>query len=213
MKDLKKLAVLIVCMIALPMGAQTSCDKLFASGVELQQTMTITSQNKAITYFEKAKVCYDSQAKKDLCDQQITTCKNIIAQLKQPKPVETTSPTPQKDLAPSGGDTTPLPGDWSVINDVQLSIDCVYLKFRGKGDEFKKVIVTCSSPDWGIVEQPDWVNCSKNDRELVVEAVKNPKKEERSGPIIISYGGKSITLIVIQEKNNKADRELKKKTK
>lgn len=43
--------------------------------------MTISSQRNAIGYFEKAKICYDSQAKKDLCDQQIKSCRNIITQL------------------------------------------------------------------------------------------------------------------------------------
>ena len=34
-----------------------------------------------ISNFEKAKECYDSDSKKELCDQQIKTCRNIISQL------------------------------------------------------------------------------------------------------------------------------------
>lgn len=191
-------------MISISLSAQTSCDKLFASGVKFQQTMTIASQNKAITYFNKAKVCYDSQAKKDLCDQQITACKNIISQLsKKSKPNNALTSVPTEDI----NSLVPNPNKMSESKqdkkDIQLSIDCTYLKFKGKGGEFKKTKIKCNYPDWEIVAKPDWVNCSKNDDELVVEVKKNPNKEERSGSIIIECGDKSVTLIIIQEKLKK----------
>lgn len=189
-------------MLALPVGAQTSCDKLFASGVKFQQTMTITSQNKAITYFEKAKVCYDSQAKKDLCDQQITACRNIIAQLSKKSKAPNTTTVPKEDTdslkAKPAADE-----NHALKKDVNLSINCTYLKFKGKGGEFKKAKITCNYPDWEITAKPDWVNCSKNDDEIVVEAVKNPNKEERSGSIIIECGDKSVSLTIIQERYKK----------
>jgi len=165
--------------------------------------MTIASQNKAITYFEKAKVCYDSQSKKDLCDQQITACRNIIAQLS--KKAKTSTPTtsvPKEDVDTLAA-RPKITDQKDVKNDVKLSIDCTYLKFKGKGGEFKKAKIVCNYPDWEIVEKPDWVNCSKNDGEIVVEAVKNPNKEERSGSIIIGCGDKSVTLTIIQEKFKK----------
>lgn len=61
----------MMCMSTAVVNAQSACDKLFSNGVKCQQTMTVSSQKNAISYFEKAKICYDSQAKKDLCDQQI----------------------------------------------------------------------------------------------------------------------------------------------
>lgn len=201
--NLRFLIIILGCLFAFQLSAQTSCDKLFASGVKFQQTMTIASQNKAITYFEKAKVCYDSQSKKDLCDQQITACRNIIAQLsKKAKTSNPTNSVPKEDI-----DTlSAKPKDTDlkdVKKDVQLSIDCTYLKFKGKGGEFKKARIECNYPDWEITEKPNWVNCSKNDGEIVVEAVKNPNKEERSGSIIITCGDKSVTLTIIQEKFKK----------
>lgn len=172
--NLRFLIIILGCLFAFQLSAQTSCDKLFASGVKFQQTMTIASQNKAITYFEKAKVCYDSQSKKDLCDQQITACRNIIAQLS--KKAKTSNPT--TSVPKEGIDTlSAKPKDTDlkdVKKDVQLSIDCTYLKFKGKGGEFKKARIECNYPDWEITEKPNWVNCSKNDGEIVVEAVKNP---------------------------------------
>lgn len=201
--NLRFLIIILGCLFAFQLSAQTSCDKLFASGVKFQQTMTIASQNKAITYFEKAKVCYDSQSKKDLCDQQITACRNIIAQLS--KKAKTSNPT--TSVPKEGIDTlSAKPKDTDlkdVKKDVQLSIDCTYLKFKGKGGEFKKARIECNYPDWEITEKPNWVNCSKNDGEIVVEAVKNPNKEERSGSIIITCGDKSVTLTIIQEKFKK----------
>lgn len=202
MKALKILVVLIMVVIALPIYAQTSCDKLFANGVKYQQTMTIASQNKAITYFEKAKVCFDSQAKKDLCDQQITACRNIIVQLsKKAKPTNTT--TKLKEDSDSSIEKSKVPENHTSKRDVKLSTDCIYLKFKGKGNEFKKAKIICNYPDWEIAAKPDWVKCSKNDDELVVEAIKNPNKEERSGSIIIECGDKTITLTIIQEKFKK----------
>jgi len=204
MKGIRLLILLLVCAVSLPLCAQTSCDKLFASGVKYQQTMTIASQNKAISYFEKAKVCYDSQAKKDLCDQQITACRNIIAQLsKKAKQSAPATPAPNDGNGASPAKTG-APKAEPAKKDVKLSIDCTYLKFKGKGGEFKKAKVKCNYPDWEIVEKPDWVNCSRNDDEIVVEADRNPdKKEERSGAIIIKCGDESVTLTIIQEKFKK----------
>ena len=201
-KGLRYLILSIVCAICIPLSAQTSCDKLFSSGVKFQKTMTIASQNKAITYFGKAKVCYDSQAKKDLCDQQIAVCKNIIAQLSKKTKTESDASVSKQDV-----DSLPSKTRKTDINqenrDIKLAVNVLYLKFKGKGGEFKKAKITCNYPDWSIAEKPDWINCSQNDEEIVVEAKKNPNKEERSGYIIIKCGDKSVSLTIIQEKFKK----------
>lgn len=201
--NLRFLIIMLGCLFAFQVSAQTSCDKLFASGVKFQQTMTIASQNKAITYFEKAKVCYDSQSKKDLCDQQITACRNIIAQLSKKAKTSTPTTSVPKEAVDSLAIKPNVSEQKDIKKDVELSIDCTYLKFKGKGGEFKKAKIKCNYPDWEIVEKPEWVNCSKNDGEIVVEAAKNPTKDERSGSIIIECGDKSVTLTIIQEKFKK----------
>ncbi len=193
--------ILFVWASALPLCAQTSCDKFFSTGVKLQQTMTVSSQKKAISYFNKAKVCYDSKNKKDLCDQQIKACKNIIAQLSK----KTTRPS----TVPKSGGETHAPSSTSpdvkeAKKNVQLSIDRAYLKFKGKGGEFKKAKIICNYADWVIVEKPDWVNCSRNEEsEIVIEVEKNPSKNERSGVIVIECGNESVSLTIIQEKYKK----------
>ena len=184
--------------------AQTACDKYFATGVKCQQTMTVASQKKAITFFEKAKVCYDSKAKKDLCDQQIKACRNIIAKISKGSATKKTRKTVTKE-SEEAAPVEKVPEPKKVVRDVKLSIDCTYLKFKGKGGEFKKAQVTCNYPDWKIAEFPDWVNCSRNENnEIVVEVTKNPStKQERSGVIKIECDEESVTLTVIQEKFKK----------
>lgn len=202
MKGILFLFIFMAGLFLFPASAQTSCDKLFSSGVQCQQTMTIASQNKAITYFEKAKVCYDSKAKKDLCDQQIKACRNIISQLSKKKKTTPSVNTeenknPEEKLKPVAKPKV----EKRVIN---LSIDCNYLKFKSKGGELKKAKIMCNYNDWKIADKPDWISCSRNDNdEIIVEATKNPTKEERSGLIKIACDDKEVTLTVIQEKSKK----------
>ena len=61
-----KTIILVVLGFAsnVQLKGQSSCDNLYAKAVQCQQTMTIASQNQAITYFQKAQTCYDSEDKK-----------------------------------------------------------------------------------------------------------------------------------------------------
>lgn len=203
MKTLRLFILLLLGSLTLSVMAQNSCDKLFTNGVKLQKTMTVASQNKAISFFEKAKICYDSKAKKDLCDQQIKACRNIISQLSKKTNKVNTSITPADTVVanPEKGENIESKKD---LPDVELSIPTTYLKFKGKGGEFKKAKVICNYSDWTIIDKPDWVTCSKNENgEIIVEAEKNKQKDERSGLITIECKGKTATLTVIQEKNKK----------
>lgn len=204
----KILFVLMVCVVSLSVYAQSSCDKLFANGVKLQQTMTISSQRKAITFFEKAKACYDSQAKKDLCDEQIKSCRNIIAQISKAKDDESKKKEVEDTPKEKEETTKELePKKEEVRRDIQLSLEEAYVKFKGKGDEFKKVKVNCNYQDWKITEQPSWTNSSRNENnEIVIEVERNPNKEERSGILRVECGDKIATLTIIQKKLNLLDR-------
>lgn len=194
----------MMCMSALVVNAQNACDKLFSNGVKCQQTMTISSQRNAISYFEKAKICYDSQAKKDLCDQQIKSCRNIIAQLarsqegkKEESRTTTTETAKQREI---DKELHPV----QKKDNVKLSLDRNYVKFKGKGNEFQKVKVSCNYPDWEIKEVPEWVNCSRNENnEIVIEVEKNPFDTERSAQLQVACGDEVITLTIIQEKFKK----------
>lgn len=206
----RKISILLVALLCalLPTGraaAQTSCDQLFAKGVKFQQTMTVASQNQAIAQFEKAKVCYDSQAKKNLCDQQIKACRNIIAQLRRSRKEPAREPARRESPRPAPADTSARDTARSNDRKVTLTLSVNYLKFKGKGGDFKKVKVNCSRTDWKVVEAPEWVSYSRNeDGELVIEAEKNPStKEERSASLKVQCGNAFAVLTVIQEKFKK----------
>lgn len=204
----KRLLLFAISFITvLTVNAQSACDILFKRGVKYQQTMTVASQRSAIANFEKAKACYDSQAKKDLCDQQIKACRNIIAQLsKQGKKTSDNSSnksTGETTITPVKGNTGST-SDSKTNRNVKISFDHNYLKFKGKGGEFKKVKVTCSHSGWKVTEYPKWINCSINgDNEIILEAEQNSSKEERSGAVKVECGDASATFTVIQEKYKK----------
>ncbi|HJC92777.1 MAG TPA: BACON domain-containing protein [Candidatus Phocaeicola excrementigallinarum] len=185
--------------------AQNACDKLFAEGVKLQQTMTIYSQQKAIEQFKKAKICYDSQTKKDLCDQQITACRNIIAQIKKNDMAEKKDdPTPPQPSSITADNNDNQHTETIDKRDVKLSLNKTYIKFKGKGGEFQKVKVTCNYDDWEVSDAPEWVNYSRNENnELVIETEKNPDKDERSGILKVRCGETETSLTIIQDKFKK----------
>lgn len=178
----KVLALLMVILFgAFNANAQSSCDKLYATAVKYQQRMTVASQNQAISYFKKAKVCYDSAAKKKLCESQIATCNNTIALIKRK------------------GQTNRVGAVKRKRNPVELSVSENVVKFKAKGGEFKKVKVKCNYSDWNVTEHPNWIDIFINkDNEIVMEATKNPNKEERSGMVKIVCHDVNVSFAVIQ---------------
>lgn len=191
-------AIFIIYMcIAMFAQAQSACDKYYAAAVKYQQTMTIASQNKAIAYFEKAKNCYDSQHRKQLCESQIATCKKTIMLIKKKQHYAN-----QKSVSEKVED-----GRKTVVHDnkakekVVLTTSETILKFKPKGGEFLKFKVDCNYEGWKVVEKPDWISCSVNgNHEVVCEAAKNSGKGERHGMIVIECRGKRVSVAVLQSK-------------
>lgn len=72
--------------------AQSSGDKLYNQGLQLQKTMTVAAQRSAIAKFQSAKKLYDSAAKKSQCDQAISVSNNIIANLSSGNSGKSVSP-------------------------------------------------------------------------------------------------------------------------
>lgn len=187
----------------MPMHGQSSCDNLYAKAVKFQQTMTIASQNQAISYFQKAKACYDSDAKKKLCTSQIATCKNTIALIKKNK--RGGDGSSKKRISSDAKDTLTTIGNQKKEKvdtiKVILSVNETVLKFKAKGGEFKKVKVFCNVDEWKVTKYPDWITYSVNkDNEIVIEATKNPLKEERSGIVKIECRSESVSFAVLQSK-------------
>jgi len=193
----------IMLMLAINVSGQTACDRIFSSGVKCQQTMTVKSQKQAITYFKKAKACYDSNTKKNLCDQQIKACQNIINQLGK----KSTGSSSRKTKEKNEEEDKPTPVEERQVKkrDIKLSLNELYVKFKGKGGEYKTVRIECNYNDWKISECPSWIKCKKNsDDAILISVERNPsKKEERVGNVTIKCGNKTVTLTVIQEKYKK----------
>ena len=204
-RSLKTKTFLLVALgIALnaQLNGQTSCDNLYAKAVQYQQTMTIASQNQAISCFQKAQACYDSDDKKSLCSSQITTCRNTISVIKK-NSQGGTSPkkkSPDEEI----GKLSPKGTPEKVMEDtapIVLSVNESVVKFKAKGGEFKKVKVNCNSENWRVMDAPDWISYSiNNDNEIVLEASENTSQEDRSCIIKVECKGTSITFAVLQSK-------------
>ncbi len=199
-----KIIILVVLGFAfnVQLKGQTSCDNLYAKAVQYQQTMTIASQNQAITYFQKAQACYDSEDKKNLCSSQIKTCKNTISVIK--KNSQGSAASKKKKNEDENVKLTQNETPETVMEDtvaIVLSVSESVVKFKAKGREFKKVRVNCNSEDWSVVGMPDWISYSvNNDNEIVLEASENTSKEDRSCIIKVECRESSVTFGVIQSK-------------
>lgn len=199
-----KFTVMLIALVlsCLSVCAQKSAaDKYYAQGVTCMKTMTVPSQKKAIGFFEKAKVAYDSASKKALCDEQITACQNIIKKLSAAKPSGKKPSKPSKReevtvMTDDSAGTAPIEPAFVF----KASKDKVVLD--AKGGEYEEVNIECSG-DWAIDKCPEWVSCTKSSAKLYVKAEKNKKKQERADFIVLSCGNEKIEIAVIQSKSNK----------
>ena len=75
MKRIILLFLLCITCACIDAGAQatSAADRLYARGVTYMKTMTISMQKKAIAAFGKAKVAYDSKAKKIITQTTVLT--------------------------------------------------------------------------------------------------------------------------------------------
>lgn len=206
--SLKNLFIGLLLFLPLAGNAQSSCDKLFAEGAKWQQTMTIAAQNKAIAIFEKAKMCYDSAERQNICDQQIKTSRTIIYNLKEAQE-KAKADLQKKEESENQPDS--IPAEVTQVKDIReditLSFEKNHLTFKAKGGEFKKVKVLCNYEDWQVKELPEWVTVSRNtDNELVVETEENKTEDERAGVVKVACGDKEASLIINQKKYSKIEK-------
>lgn len=192
------LSVFAVCQI---MFAQkiSSADKLYSQGVKYMKTMTVASQKKAISSFIKAKVAFDSQTKKHLCDEQITTCRNIIQKLSIPK-----TNSKHKSLSPEIPSDTTIGADIPVkefpeIVETKISVTPSEITIPAKGGKYIEVSVDCNVVEWKVGSCPAWISVTSSSTKLLVKAEKNKdKKNERTGIITIVANGVEAELKVKQ---------------
>ena len=186
--------IILLCILCM------SCwsDRLYAQGVSYMKTLTIAMQNKAIVAFGKAKVAYDSKVKKDLCDEQIITCRNII------KKLSAQASSKQQPAIPK--DTTATEMNVAPINvpkiDVHLSVSPTIIEFAAKGGKYLEVTIECNVEEWEVVSSPEWISYTSASDKLLIKAERNKEKSERAGVIILKSQDKEAEIIVKQAKAN-----------
>lgn len=205
---IKMLLTTVLLTICSFVAAQTSRgDKLFLEGQELQKTMTIDSQDKAIYKFKQAKVAYTSQDKKSMCDNQISICEQNKTQIRQNARPRTrnTNNTEQRNQ-PQSQEEQP-----SVRTDAQISFSTTRLDFVAKPnpDKMKNVDIRCNYDDWTLDDTPSWVRIipSPDRKKIYVSVVEdNNTNEARSCVIIARIEDKIATLTVNQKKKSILDK-------
>lgn len=74
--------LILYLAVSVNVMAQTSrADGLYADGVQLRQTFTVSSQEAAIQKFQQAKIAYTSAEKKAACDTQMEKCRSNIKRI------------------------------------------------------------------------------------------------------------------------------------
>lgn len=188
------LSIILLFCISVNSFGQSACDRLLLEAVKSQQTMTVSSQKKAIATLEKAKTCFDSSDKKQLCESQIKVARNIIAFMNKISDSDEPKAENKNYTVPDGDQV----GTYSNVN---LTFENVYVKFKGKGGEFRKVKVISDSPDWKILSYPSWTSVSRNsNNQIVIEVTNNTTKQERSDNIVVECKGQKFTLVVVQDR-------------
>lgn len=196
-----KRIILILFMSFMAIGqaihAQSTADKLYSQGVTYMKTMTIASQKKAISSFEKAKIAFDSQAKKNLCDEQIVACRNIIQKLNVPKPNPVTIETPVDREVLDTDSMVEIP----EVPEATFSITPSEITVAAKGGKYIEISVESSIGEWQVESCPEWITYTSSSSKLLIKADKNKdKKNERAGIIVLVANNAKAELIVKQLK-------------
>lgn len=182
----------IVCVMTIftsPIHAQTSGDKLYSQGLELQKKQTVQSQKAAIAKFQSAKKLYDSAAKKKQCDDAIAVSNNIIKNISSNKgqrsDVQKTNAAELK--------TTVL-----ELSNEKLQLDCNQRSIT--------VNITTTETDWSITpiandDGEAFVSINQHQEEKNFEIIcsANSSTKQRSQSIEVRAGDLKKTLIVVQE--------------
>lgn len=200
MKRIVFFVLLITELFSVSLNAQTikAADKLYAQGVTYMKTLTVASQKKAISSFEKAKIAYDTKNKKALCDEQILACKNIIQKLTTPKPKA--EPEPELEEEPDVNQDTVKIEEVPVIPEISIVVNPTSIEVPAKGGKYVEISVKCNNDDWKIISCPEWISYTTASDKILLKPERNKEKSERAGVITITCGNKKAELIVKQAK-------------
>jgi hypothetical protein len=207
-KYFRLLVVLLMACMTIGVKAQSSGDKLFLEGQNLQRVMTIPSQKAAINKFNAAKAVYTAADKKKMCDNQIAVCNNNIKSLSKPKNKDKKGDKTSAEEKPK----QEAPAAKPARTDVKLELSDNRLDFKAKPKEgaTQSVKINCNYDDWVVAEVPEWLTVYTSKDKISVEASENTTEEDRSGIVVIKCEDKEANLIVNQDKAGSLKKKLDK---
>lgn len=161
--------------------AQSSGDKLYNQGLELQKTMTVSAQKQAIQKFTSAKKLYDSSAKKAQCDQAIKVSQGIISKLKSPS----SDPNPRT----------------LTVEDPTLDLPKAEFEIGQEGGTIE-VTVLCNKDNWKVMSVSDGNSKdfatakAVDDNQIEIYVLPNDSYEKRQQRFSVIIGSlhKEITI-------------------
>lgn len=190
----KTFVIIVMIFIAVPLSAQSSGDKLYAQGLELQKTQTVQSQKQAIAKFQSAKKLYDSAAKKKQCDNAIVVSNNIIKNLSQPSQATSRDRRSSNQNAPK---TTEKKTTKLEVSNEKLQLDCE--------ERSVSIRVTTNEDDWSVTtiannDGEDFISIeqSKLLSVITVKCPHNDNTQNRSQTIEVRAGDLKKEIIVEQ---------------
>lgn len=168
---------------------QSSGDKFYNQGLELQKVMNKKSQLSAIEKFTTAKKFYDSAVKKKQCDAAIATCRNIIKQLSKP----------------TGGGGHQSKGTSSEISVSALTVSNEMLNLEPASITVT-VSVTTTEKEWSVTpvaneDGSSFLSIKKDDdgSGFSIECAENTTTHKRSQRIDVIAGNQRKTITVNQK--------------
>lgn len=185
---IKLIFIFVIVCVARPAFAQSSGDRLYSQGLELQKKQTIQSQKSAIAKFQSAKKLYDSAAKKKQCDDAIAVSNSIIKTISTSKNSRGTS---------LNAKTAELKTSVLELSNEKLQLDC----------ERRTVTVslTTTETEWSItpITNDDggaFVSVNQHRDEKIFEIVcsANNSTRQRSQSIEVRAGELKKVLIIEQ---------------
>lgn len=194
-----KYAIAICCLMLgiMETSAQTSGDRLYNQGLELQKKQTIAAQNSAIAKFRSAKKLYDSAVKKKQCDNAVQVSLNIIQSLKRGTgsySVKTRTNTGNNKYMPPAAE----PETTLSLSNTRLTLD----------DDYKTVSVTVTTnvKEWSVApvsnsDGTSFLSVNKDGENNTFEIVcpANNTTHKRSQEVEVVAGTAKKRVIVEQE--------------
>lgn len=203
-KFLRYLMSVMLLFMATIAVAQSTGDKLFLEGQQLQKTMTIASQNAAIKKFQAAKVVYTAAEKKQMCDNQITICNNNIKSIKAKAAADKKAKEEkekEEQEAKEKAEKVEKPKE-----EVKLEVSPGKIEFKGNPNGKSVTVTVKSNYEWQVNAKPEWVDIFMAEDKFNVTVTENDTDDKRFGDIVVISGDKKATIKVFQKKLNMVDK-------